>query len=109
MLFHLQLLLFQFKEIAAFNVELPFIDPLQVLDGSEMIRFHFLHGFQILPILQVLLSPKVFISLLEVSDVQVLLPLDLLVLTLIFLLGFTQFKLDFTLVYVELMLELLLL
>jgi hypothetical protein len=34
-----------------------------------MISLHLLHGFQILSILQLLLSPEVLVSLLQVSNV----------------------------------------
>ena len=106
---HFKPFLFQLEVVGVFDVELLLVDLLQVLHGVEVVQLHLLHGFEVLPVLHVLLPLQVLVALVQVLDVQVLLALDFGVLVLVLLLGLEQLLLNFLLVDIKVVLQLLLL
>ena len=96
---HLELLLLELQVVAALHVQLSLVDSLQVFDRRDMVFFHLVHRLLVLMILEILLSAEIFVALLKILDVEVLLSLDLLVLTLVLELGLAKLQLHFTLVH----------
>ena len=103
---HLELLLLQSQGIGVLSIQLLDIVGLNLLDSSQVVGLHLLHRFKVLLILQLLLLLQVLVALLEVPNVEILLLLNLFVLTLEALLALCELHLDLLLGEGEVVFEL---